>query len=241
MPHERFQEALRELGVLYSKTKKYVLNAEQVDPDASSNIPAIGEHRYALDHVMRALSEYFEKGSEADEDYLCAQIENARGHMFRAAYDALDGAGISYKFRIDNAMRGLSNDAIAAVHPDYYEKDLPEIYALEEKIAEHRDKKDEQNRTMQDLDDYCATVDRINEISTVIISKVPAFKQWQRRNSKSNLVWKIALPILLIVVSVILTRVVTRWSDHSSPRPNHTNMSPTPTATPSPSPVQAPP
>ena len=176
MAHERFLEELRELGILYSKTKKFVLNAEQVDPDASSNIPAIGEHRYALDHVMRAIWDYFEKGSGANELYLSGQIENARGHMFRAAYDALDGAGISYKFRIDKAMKGISNDAIAAVHPGYYEKDLPEIYSLESKIAEHRNRKDEQGRTMQDLDDYCATVDSINEISTAIISKVPAFK-----------------------------------------------------------------
>lgn len=239
MANERFQEALRDLGVLYSKTKKYVLNAEQVDPDASSNIPAIGEHRYALDHLMRSLSEYFEKGAEADESYLCGQIENARGHMFRAAYDALDGAGISYKFRLENAMTGLSNDAIAAVHPKYYENDLPEIYALEKKIAEHRNKKDEQNRTMQDLDDYCATVDRVNEISTVIIAKVPAFKQWQRRNAMSNLVWKIVVPIVLIIVSIIFTRVAMKWSDQKSSSSIQKNTSSPGLATPSPSAGQA--
>lgn len=203
MPHDRFQEELRQLGVLYSKTKKFVLNAEQVDPDASSNIAAIGEHRYALDHVMRAVSEYFEKGAAADEVNLCGQIENARGHLFRAAYDALDGAGISYKFRIDKAMRRISNDAIAAVHPDYYTIDLPTIYSLESKIAEHRSRKDEQDRTMEDLDAYCDTVDRINKISTAIISKVPAFKQWQRRNRWKTIIHIIWIPLLIAFVGAL--------------------------------------
>ena len=73
--------------------------------------------------------------------------------MFRAAYDALDGASISYKFRIDEEMKGVSSEAIDSVYPQYW-NDVREMDSLDEKIAGHREKKDEQCRTMQDMDDY---------------------------------------------------------------------------------------
>jgi len=180
--NEDFVEALRELGVLYSKTKKYILRTEEVDPESRSNLAIFKEQRDALDHVMRALAEYFDKGSDADEEYLCAQIDNARGHMFRAAYDALDGAGISYKLRINDAMQGISNEAIAAVYPEYHRNVLVDVNEIEVKIAEHRKSKDERRTKMHDLDEYCATIDRLYAHSNEIIRRIPSFQDWQTRH-----------------------------------------------------------
>ena len=203
MANEPFLAALRELGILYSKTKKYILRAEQVDPESRSNIAINKEQRDALDHVMRALSEYFEKGEKADGDYLCAQIDNARGHMFRAAYDALDGTGVSYKIRIDKTMLGISNEAISAVYPEYFDH-LIEINELDEKLAEHRNAKDERRTKMSNLDNYCATIERLDELSKTIIGKTPAFQDWQRRNRRKAVIWLIGVPIGCVLLSVLL-------------------------------------
>jgi hypothetical protein len=201
--NEPFLAALRELGILYSKTKKYILRAEQVDPESRSNIAIFKEQRDALDHVMRALWEYFEKGGEADGTYLYAQIDNAKGHMFRAAYDALDGTGVSYKLRIDKAMLGISNDAISAVYPKYFDH-LIEIDELDKKLVEHRNAKDEQRTKMSNLDDYCASIERLDELSKTVIGKTPAFQDWQKRNRRRTAIWVIAVPTGLILLSFVL-------------------------------------
>lgn len=236
MSNEKFTQALRELGVLYSKTKKYVLRMEEVDPESRSNLAIFKEQRDALDHVMRALTEFFDKGSEADEDYLCQQVDNARGHMFRAAYDALDGAGVSYKLRISAAMEGISNEAIAAVYPDYHKHVLVDVNKIEERIAEHRKLKDERRTKMHDLDDYCVTIDRLYEHSNNIIERIPSFQDWQRRHRRKVIFWSVITPALLIFLSVTLFTL----RDHIFPPRTQNGPTPSETVTPSPSPTMSP-
>lgn len=203
MDNDRFQAKLRDLGVLYSKTKRYVLVAEQMDRQSRSNIAIFKEQRDALDHVMRAILGFFANDETPDEEYIFGQIENARGHMFRAAYDALDGTGISYKFRIDDAMRDISNEAISAVYPDYW-KHVVEMNQLDQKIALHRENKDEQRRKFEDLDEYCASIERVYELTNCVTEKIPAFQDWQRRNRRKNVIWAISVPVAFLLLSALL-------------------------------------
>ena len=204
MANEDFRDSLKELNVLYSKTKRFVLRMEQVDPESRSNLAIFKEQRDALDHVMRALAEFFEKGEDADGDYMCQQLDNARGHLFRAAYDALDGAGISYKLRIRDAMEGISNEAISAVYPAYYTAALPDVYEVENRITEHRQHKDERRTTMPDLDGYSETIDRLYAHNNDILQRIPAFQEWQMRHRRKIIFWSIIFPALLVFLSVLL-------------------------------------
>jgi len=58
--------------------------------------------------------------------------------MFRAAYDTLDGTGISYKFRLKGALEDISSKAISAVYPEYYMSVLPTLNKIDDIIAEHK-------------------------------------------------------------------------------------------------------
>lgn len=49
------ESQLCELVSLYTKTKRLVLLAEQLDTESKSNIAIFKEQRDALDHLMRAL------------------------------------------------------------------------------------------------------------------------------------------------------------------------------------------
>jgi hypothetical protein len=233
-----FLLALKELGILYSKTKKYILRAEQVDPESRSNIAINKEQRDALDHLMKALLEYTEKGEGAEGDYLCNQVDNARGHLFRAAYDALDGSGISYKIRIDKAMVGISSDAISAVYPEYFQKHLAEINALDQKLVEHRGAKDEQRTKAPELDEYCASIERLYELSNDITNKIPAFRDWQRRDRRRKLIWVVCIPVALLLASVSLFFLKDLYWRHHPALPTIPviSASPSPTTTPSASP-----
>jgi hypothetical protein len=237
--NERFLDSLRELGVLYSKTKKFILRAEQVDPQSRSNIAIFKEQRDALDHVMRALWDYFDQGKEQDETYLLEQIGKARGHLFRAAYHALDGAGISFKLRIAEAMQGISNEAISAVHPDYY-KHVVEINKIDSQIVEHRKAKDIGRTTMQNMDDYSAVVDRLAELSDIVTEKTPVFHQWQRRNKKNKIIWAIAVPAGLILLSLLLFFFKDLYWRRHPERENQSGVLSTPAISASPVPMTSP-
>jgi hypothetical protein len=213
--NERFRQALEQLGVIYSKTKGYVLRAEEVDPESRSNLAIFKEQRDALDHVMRALTEYFAKGDEADEDYLCEHINNAVGHMFRAAYDTLDGTGVSYKFRLRDALKGISSKAISAVYPDYYTTVLPTLNKIDETIAEHREHKDEQRSVkIQDLDGYCSTIEALYGHVDEITVRIPEFRKWQIEDDREKRKWFVIVPSVIASVIFLLGAGLTLYVRH---------------------------
>lgn len=200
---EEFIEGLQELCVIYAKTKRFVLIAEQADPESRSNIAIFKEQRDALDHIMRGLAAHFGEDESGGPDYLRSQIEKARGHLYRAAYDALDGAGISSKIRIDDAMKNVSVDAIAAVYKDYYDR-VSEIDEIDERIIEYRNSKDVRPNTPQHLEKYRTDVARLCELAKEITHKIPAFAEWERRNRKRMLKFIIGVPAALVILGCVL-------------------------------------
>ena len=204
MDNAQLWALLRELGILYAKTKGYILRAEEVDSKLRSNISVFKEQRDGLDHVMRALTEHLEKAEGADEKYIREQIENAKGHIFRAAYDALDGTGISFKIRISKAIEGISNEAITAVCPDYWQR-IVELDEIDEQIASHRRNKDERRSTIENLDTYCLSIERLHELAKAITVHVPNFQEWERRQRGKARRTLIILPIVTgVIIGIVL-------------------------------------
>lgn len=196
MDNNTFWRELQNLTVLYAKTKVYILRAEQVDPELRSNISVFKEQRDGLDHIMRAISEHLGKPGGGDDQYIMQQIENAEGHIFRAAFDALDGTGISYKFRISAATAGIPPEAITAVYPQYYQC-VTEMNDIDQNIVAHRNAKDERRTSIAELDDYCASIERLHQLSQDIVAQVPNFQDWKRRQRRSNLLKLMALPLIV--------------------------------------------
>jgi hypothetical protein len=203
--------------------------AEQFDPESRSNIAIFKEQRDALDHIMRGFGECFDKTKQPDEVYLRSQIEKARGHLFRAAYDALDGVGVSSKLRINDAMKGVSLDAIAAVYPEYYQH-VKEIDEIDLKIAEHRRKKDVTEQTLGNLGAYCNDVERLSDLARGASHRRPAFQDWEKRNRHKTVRDLIGASLLLVVVGSVLNfagdlYIKTHFPDSTA---NHSTASPSP-------------
>jgi hypothetical protein len=235
--NERFRQTLEELGVIYSKTKGYILRAEEVDPESRSNLAIFKEQRDALDHVMRALGEFFDKGDEANEDNLCGHINNAIGHMFRAAYDTLDGTGVSYKFRLRDLLSGISSKAISAVYPGYYTTVVPALNKIDGTIAEHRKHKDEQRSVkIQDLDGYCATIETLYSHVDEITVRIPEFRKWQREDNKDKFKWFLIIPLVIVLFAFGLYTAKDLYFRHLDKVDKQNRPAATATASPSPSP-----
>lgn len=85
---------LKTLADLYVQAKALILYSEEVDPDSRSNLQVIKELRDAFDHLMRVI--VARVGTQApdgasDPDYASRNIHKSIGHIYRAAFDALDG------------------------------------------------------------------------------------------------------------------------------------------------------
>lgn len=198
------ENQLCELVTLYTKTKKLVLLAEQLDTESKSNIAIFKEQRDALDHLMRALEEALPPSEgKKPNGYFRLQLDKARGHLFRAAYDALDGLAVSCKFRIKEAMEGISIDAIRAVYPDYYTH-LVEVERIDRVIADRRNAKDIGGDSLQNLAAYHDEVEKLCSFVKDCQSRTRALWDWQERDSKSKLKEKLFWPLVLaVIVSVV--------------------------------------
>jgi hypothetical protein len=83
----------------------------------------------------------------------------------------------TFKVRLDEGMSDVSNDAISAVYPEYYSEVYPEMTALQMRIAGFRAKKDVHKSTLDDLDGYCASVERSAELTTPVLRRASSSVQ----------------------------------------------------------------
>lgn len=195
-------EELSKLCQLYSRTKLIVLQAEQADPDTKSNIAVFKEQRDALDHLMRAIGEHIDKGVESNKAYIADHFSKAHGHLYRAAFDSLDGIGVAAKVKLERAVEGFSNEALIAVYSEYFDH-VVEMDKLDEQITAHRASKDVSRSTLQVLDEYSTSVARMAEISRGAVARVPAFQEWERRNAKKKLWERIEKIVIPLIVSLV--------------------------------------
>ena len=93
---------LEVLASLYMQAKSLILYSEEVDPDYRSNLQTIKELRDAFDHLMRIIVERFSDdksalGDTSGTEYFQKNIQKSIGHVYRDAFDALDGAVMYYR------------------------------------------------------------------------------------------------------------------------------------------------
>jgi hypothetical protein len=226
-----FDRHLQSLIELYVVTKDVVLLAEQRDQDSRSHISVFKEQRDALDHLIRAATRHYGATQAPEsEEYIRGQFSKATGHLYRAAYDALDGMAISFRGQIHNAFQGASNECIQSVFPKYFDH-VSEATRLLERVATHRKNKDIGDGTLANLSEYRADIEKLSELAKEcqIRSGVVAEK-WMGRQRKTDRRFKILVPLILGIICAILGAAA-KWafdrygSSRSAPAPSATSSS----------------
>lgn len=182
---EQERMALAELVELYARTKRVVLQAEQFDPDSRSNISVFKEQRDALDHLMRALAAQEALATEQQSKYFHLQLDKAKGHLYRAAYDSLDGLAISYKLGFKELVEGLSKDTLHALFPDYHGV-LARVRAIDLAITERRNAKDIGRDTLENLEKYCEQVEELFQLSQEGLRREHCLRDAQQITNRIN-------------------------------------------------------
>lgn len=175
--------ALRGVADLYVQAKALILYSEEVDPESRSNLQVIKELRDAFDHLMRVIVARL--GSEvppgaSDPEYCSKNTQKAIGHIYRAAFDALDGTVLSLRVKITEVVDNYSLDVLNAVVPNYWDIKC-RLNDLSGRITEHRARKDVGSEIGITLDRYVADVEIIKGFYKDLLSYGPALDEYSAK------------------------------------------------------------
>jgi len=206
-------EYLKNIGRYYATTKELLIFGEQVDPENRTLPQVINELRNCLDHLMRVvLFKFGLSRRDKDGDYVKTNLDKAYGHVYRAAYDALDWISLTLKGRIIDELQGFSLDTIQAVLPEYFKEIKPrfeEIITNEVTIL--RMEKDVAQKSEENLVKYGQVVAELKRLFNLIINKKSALVEYQTRQVKSQrkqLIQSIIVKIIIGVVSGVVVGLV---------------------------------
>ncbi len=209
MSAELRPEPFQKLISLYAQTKALIIAAEEADEAVASNIAIIREQRDTLDHLMRVLADTLAEQPRG-ENYRKDNLDKAIGHLYRAAYDALDSLAIAFKLRLKKALENADNAALSSVFPQYYASYCAEIDQLNERIKLSRSTKDVGTITDNHIEEYRRAVDRLAQITREAEQKVTALTEYAARNKKNarrELVQKLLLMLLSALLALALARL----------------------------------
>lgn len=197
-------QKLTKLTEKYIKAKSLILYCEEIDENSSANLQIIKELRDAFDHTMVVLAN---KMGLTGNSYIIINLEKAIGHVYRAAFDALDGSVISLKNSITTELEGYEIETIKEVIPNYFEI-KKDINAISEKIAEHRTTKDTSKTTDELFDKYVEDLEDLKNIYDSILNYGPEIERYSKekaKNKRKEIYIKVFISLISIVAGSLIT------------------------------------
>jgi hypothetical protein len=177
---EKEQETLLKLVKLYSETKVIIVYSEEVDADSKYNIQIWKELRDAFDHLVRA----FINKNENTETYFLINLEKSYAHVYRACYDAAEGAVFSLKKNILDIIFPYSQSQLVKIVPNYSD-DRILIEKINSKLAIYRNNKDIGKADNIDFSDLLGIIDQLKTLNEKYINLLPLLKDVCVENKKS--------------------------------------------------------
>jgi len=208
------------LADAYKQAKTLILYVEELDVSSRSNLQIVKELRDACDHLMRFFIS--RKGKLLASDLVAihnsnlGNIDKALGHIYRATFDALDGAILSIKHSINIELLRFPPHIIADVIKDYWQIKL-ELSRLVMEITSIRDRKEVNENTGDLLNEYVKNVHQMSEVYRKIIHAGPvleeayvAAKKKEKREHKAALRIKIIGGLVVLIIGLILGVIIGR-------------------------------
>jgi len=203
---------LENIGKYYAITKELLLFGEQVDPENRTLPQVINELRNCLDHIMRVVLFKLGLSKHNEANYVKINLDKAYGHVYRAAYDALDWISLTLKGRVIDELQGFSLDTIQAVLPEYFKEIKPRFEEIiTNEVTMLRMEKDVAQKSEENLVKYGQVVAELKRLFNLIINKKSALVEYQTRQVKSQrkqLIQSIIVKIIIAVVSGVAVGLV---------------------------------
>lgn len=219
MPVEKLEfnqeesEKLRKIAGYYRIAKELIIYGEQIDPKHRTLAQTLSERANAFDHLMRIILEKHGMRDETEtvEDpiaYNRANLDKTYGHIYRAAYDALDWVALTIQERMANDMNCVSLDTINVVIPQYFTEIKPELEGIiRNDITRIRNEKDVGIDSEVNLQQLIKTVGQLKKYFDQVERSMPSLLEYERRNKhkqRMDTVRQILIGISLVVIGWIL-------------------------------------
>jgi hypothetical protein len=171
--------------------------------------------RSALDHIFKAISVISET---EDCDY---ELKEAKEHMARAGYDALELLAGSLGTNIIHKLTPYNTQTLTQVFPDYFTLIKPKITEIQQSIAEKRMER------KTDIDkSFCAYFDEIKELVEIdksVNKMIPSLQEYsdrqameeqnqqmeEQKKSKKERLWQYGIGSAIGFVSAALIALLT--------------------------------
>lgn len=153
---------LMELSEIYKSVKHIFLLVEYYNGKKGIVVSSVNELRSAFDHVMRAMTK--EDFVEIEDE-----IDNAKKHLFRAAYDACEVIILDRLDYIERLKNNVSYKVLSKVYPNYATEILPYVAQLKKEVVDVRQIDDLRNRVVQ----YEEKITKLIEYSETLEKQIP--------------------------------------------------------------------
>ncbi|MEI6141658.1 MAG: hypothetical protein WCP85_20470 [Mariniphaga sp.] len=215
-----------EIFNLYEEVKKIVLLAEYENKEQKYIISSVNELRNTLDHIMRIFG---------SPESLEKNFDKAKGHLYRAGYDAYEIIAISKLTLISNVKDQFGLDAITIAYPDYFKEVVPLIKETKnelifarankkidngldvEIVEEHFSKfQDITTKLIKIVDKLNLNIDGIQEVHQNILEKeikrkeeeLRIYQDQQRKNRRTNWTIFIVAPTIILVLGGLILLII---------------------------------
>lgn len=181
-------EQLKKISDLYTQVKGLILYSEEIDPTARSNIQVIKELRDANDHLMRVFTARLSDTPPAaatEPDYCDKNIDKAIGHVYRAAFDSLDGTVLSLREKISQILQAYPQHVIKEVISDYWDL-RTKLDALTQNVAQHRATKDVAGNVAETLNLYVKDAEQVKEFYKRVVAAGPALDECHEHHKQKE-------------------------------------------------------
>lgn len=179
-------QQLKKLAELYIQAKGLILYSEEIDPESRSNLQVIKELRDANDHLMRVVAARLSVNPPSDPKdatYCHSNLEKAIGHVYRAAFDALDGTILSLREKVAKILGAYPQEVIKDVIPEYWNMRIS-LDKLTNRIATNRAAKDVGADVCATLEQYVCDTELIKKFYSQLLDAGSSLDECQTRRTK---------------------------------------------------------
>jgi len=174
---EIYYDKLKELYPCYEKVKSAILLVENFDEEQEMYVAPMNQLRSALDHIFKSVT-------ATDIERCDYELKEAKEHMERAGYDALELLAGNLGTNIIKKLQPYNVETLTNVFPDYFTDILPKITDIRQKVAERR-----MERNINSNGFFSAYFDEIVELVDInksVDKKIPALQEYSDKKVREK-------------------------------------------------------
>ena len=190
-----FYDSLVELYELYDKVRQAIILVENFDKERNMYIAPINQLRSALDHIFKAIN------SAKDKEDSTYELKEAKEHLDRAGYDALELLAGNLGSSIIEKVSKYDNKTLTSVFPDYFSEIKPQITEIKNTVAKLRSKK--KKDLEKSFSEYFDQITELINFDKRVDIMIPSLEEFKKKEQKTdNKMW------ITGVVSAVVSGII---------------------------------